>query len=267
MTSLTDVPRSIALSEGEWLTVDDMALRVRVSPRRRRFALTVETDAQVTLRAPEGRPRADAENFVRAHRKWLLAKTEVRERTRPYSPAKRLVEGETFRYLGRTYRLTLSADMPLGGRVRLVAGRLVMAEDQARDAPCGRAALIDWYSRAGGSWAAGRLQPWAARMGVAEPGLDVRDLGDRWGTYRPASNGSGDHGSMSLAWPLFQLPMHLVDYVIAHELAHVRIAGHGPDFWRLLASALPEWRERRAELDELGRRMWMGEVAPVTQAR
>jgi predicted metal-dependent hydrolase len=105
----------------------------------------------------------------------------------------------------------------------------------------------------------GRLQPWAARMSVPEPILSVRDLDRRWGQYTPGV--SGDRGRMSLGWQLFQLPMHLVDYVVAHELAHVSVAGHRTEFWRLLSSALPEAEERRAELDELGRRVWMGDIA------
>lgn len=252
------VPRKTP-AEGGRLTVDGLELRVRVSARRKRFALTVEPDAGLTLHMPEGRPVADAEGFVRAHRSWLVDKAGVRERTRPLNPPKRLIDGEVFRYLGRTYRLAISPDAPAEGRVRLVAGRLVVSEEQAEDPDRGRAALVDWYCRSGRAWTAGRLQPWAARMGVAEPELEVRDLGQRWGMYRP---GEGDRGPgrMSLGWPLFQLPMHLVDYVSAHELAHVRVPGHRANFWRLLGQALPEYEERRVELDELGRRMWMGEI-------
>ncbi|WP_367124582.1 M48 family metallopeptidase [Streptomyces phytohabitans] len=241
------------------LTVDGLELRVRVSARRKRFALTVESDADLTLHVPEGRPAADAEEFVRAHRSWLVTKVEVRERTRPLNPPKRLIDGETFRYLGRTYRLAISSDAPADGRVRLVAGRLVVSEEQAQDPSRGRAALVDWYCRAGRTWAAGRLQPWAARMGVTEPELEVYDLGRRWGSYRPGEDGRGP-GRMSLGWPLFQLPMHVVDYVVAHELAHVRVPGHRANFWRMLGQALPEYEQRRDELDELGRRMWMGEL-------
>jgi hypothetical protein len=54
--------------------------------------------------------------------------------------------------------------------------------------------------------------------------------------------------------------VHLIDYVIAHELAHVKVSGHREDFWRLLRTALPEYEERRADLDELGRRLWMGDI-------
>lgn len=259
MTARTDDRIAAALAEGEQLTVDGMALRVRVSARRKRFALTVEADAGLTLHAPEGRPAQDGERFVREHRAWLVAKVGVRERTRPLNPAKRLIEGEVFRYLGRTYRLAVTADPLSDSRVRLIAGRLVMGRRQAEDPIRGRAALVDWYCRAGHAWAAGRLQPWAARMSVPQPAVDVCDLGRRWGVYQPGREKPG-RGRMSLGWPLFQLPMHLVDYVIAHELAHVRIPGHRADYWRLLKSALPEYEDRRAELDELGRRIWMGDV-------
>ncbi|MEU9338406.1 SprT family zinc-dependent metalloprotease [Streptomyces sp. NPDC048290] len=262
MTVLVDDRVSLAcegLAEGDLLAVDGLELRVRVSARRKRFALTVEPDAGLTVHVPEGRPAADAEDFVRAHRAWLVEKVGFSERIRPLNPPKRLVDGESFRYLGRTYRLAVSADAPADVRVRLVAGRLVVSQEQADDPDRGRGALINWYCRAGHAWTRGRLQPWAARMGVAEPEVEVRDLGRRWGTYRPEEGGHGP-GRMSLGWPLFQLPMHLVDYVVAHELAHVRVPGHRADFWRLLSSALPEFEERRAELDELGRRMWMGEI-------
>ncbi|MEV0923993.1 SprT family zinc-dependent metalloprotease [Streptomyces spongiicola] len=249
----------IALAEGDRLAVDGLELDVRVSARRKRFALTVESDAAVTLHAPQGRAAADALAFVRAHRAWVVAKTAQRERTRPLNPPKRLVEGEVFRYLGRTYRLAVDAERPENAAVRLVAGCLLLSREQSENPALGRSALVAWYCRAGREWAAGRLQPWAARMGVAEPALDVSDLGGRWGSYRPPGGGAGA-GRMSLGWPLFQLPMHLVDYVVAHELAHVRVSGHGADFWRLLGRALPEYEERRTELDELGRRMWMGDL-------
>jgi predicted metal-dependent hydrolase len=134
-----------------------------------------------------------------------------------------------------------------------------MSHELAEDAARGRVALVDWYCRAGHAWVAGRLQPWAARMSVPEPVVDVRDLGSRWGTYHPEEEGRGP-GRMSLGWPLFQLPMHLIDYVIAHELAHARAPGHDARFWQLVRQALPEYRERRMELDDLGRRMWMGDI-------
>ncbi|MEZ7003492.1 M48 family metallopeptidase [Streptomyces sp. AD55] len=59
---------------------------------------------------------------------------------------------------------------------------------------------------------------------------------------------------------LFRRPRHPIGYVVSHEPAHVKVSGHREDFWRLLRTALPEYEERRADLDELGRRLWTGDV-------
>ncbi|MGN9915827.1 M48 family metallopeptidase [Micromonospora palomenae] len=232
---------------------------MRVSARRRRFALTVEADAGLTLHAPAGRSALEAEDFVRKHRDWAVSKVAVREANLAVHPSKRLREGEVFRYLGRTYRLAITDGPPATDKIRLVAGRLLMSREQASHPNSGRGAVIDWYCRAGYSWVLERLQPWAARMSVPAPRLEVCSLDRRWGRYSPEEDDG--RGRMSLGWQLFQLPMHLVDYVVAHELAHVRVAGHRAEFWRLLKSALPEFEERRSELDELGRRIWMGDIA------
>ncbi|MFI1419246.1 YgjP-like metallopeptidase domain-containing protein [Streptomyces sp. NPDC020731] len=141
--------------------------------------------------------------------------------------------------------------------IRLVARRLRVDCSIAGDPAGVRRAPAGWYPRAGQRWTRGRLQPWAARMDNPEPEIRVRDLGHRWGSYRA---GPGN-GVVSLYWATFQLPIHPVDYVIAHELAHVRVSGHGPDCWRLLGRALPECRQVKAELDEPGRRVWMGDLA------
>ncbi|MFD8450797.1 MULTISPECIES: M48 family metallopeptidase [Streptomyces] len=226
-----------------------------VSARRRRLGLTVERDGSLTLRVPPGCDAERAEAFLREGETWLADKLRLRAEHPPAHPVRAFREGETFSYLGRAYRLRVAEDAEPG--VRMVAGRLVISERLARDLVATRRALIAWYRTRGESWARGRVQPWAARMEVREPDIAVRDVGNRWGTYRP---GDGARGTMALHWALFQLPAHLVDYVIAHELAHIKVSGHGADYWALLRQAIPECEERKEELDDLGRRLWLGQV-------
>ncbi|WP_430479028.1 M48 family metallopeptidase [Streptomyces sp. P11-1] len=248
-------------TEGDALVVDGRELRVRVSVRRRRLGLTVERDRSLTLHVPKGCEVRRAEDFVRSSADWIDAKTRLSEQRRQLHPTRSLKNGEIHRYLGRDYRLLIVDDGSAGTpvpAVRLVAGRLRLDRAAAADPELARRALADWYIHAGQRWMRGRLQPWAARMDVPEPAVQVRDLGHRWGSYRA---GAGDNGVVSLHWAVFQLPIHLVDYVVAHELAHVRVAGHGPEYWRLLGRALPECRRLKTELDELGRRVWMGDLA------
>jgi predicted metal-dependent hydrolase len=237
------------------IVVAGREFRVVVSERRRRLGLTVERDGSLVLRVPRGCDAERAESFLREGETWLADKLRRRGDHPPAHPERGFREGETFAYLGRAYRLQLSDEERAA--VRLVAGRLVIGKGIVRDPSAARRALIGWYRRNGERWAQGRLQPWAARMEVREPDVVVRDVGGRWGTYRP---GVGACGTMALHWALFQLPAHLVDYVIAHELAHIRVPGHGADYWSLLRQALPECEERKAELDGLGRRLWLGNI-------
>ncbi|MCX5410621.1 M48 family metallopeptidase [Streptomyces sp. NBC_00059] len=251
----TRLSTSSLVVDGQELTVDGRVLCVRVSTRRSKLGLTVERDGSLILRAPGACETARAETFVRDSRRWIDDKLRLRDELRPVHPVRSFTDGETYRYLGREYRLLL-VDEP-GEPVRLSAGRLRLDKATATDVEAARRAVTGWYQRAGTKWAEGRLQPWAARMDVSEPEVTVRDVGRRWGTYR---TGGTQGGEMALHWAVFQLPSPLVNYVIAHELAHIRVAGHGPDYWRLLRRAIPECGQLKAELDEMGRRVWLGDV-------
>lgn len=245
------------LSDGQVLVADGRVLRVRLSARRSKLGLTVERDGSLTLRAPSECESERASTFVRAGREWIDSKLRLRDQLRPVHPTRTFTDGETYRYLGREYRL-LVVDEP-GAPVRLSAGRLRMDRTTAADVRTAHRAVTSWYRKVGLNWAQGRLQPWAARMDVAEPAVTVRDVGRRWGTYRAGDDAAGG-GRMALHWAVFQLPAQLVDYVIAHELAHIRVAGHGSEYWRLLRRAIPECERLKKELDEMGRRVWLGDV-------
>ncbi|QMU73063.1 M48 family metallopeptidase [Streptacidiphilus sp. P02-A3a] len=250
------VPSESALVDGHPIAFDGLELIVRLSPRRTRLGLTLERDGSILLRVPPGCGLDRAEAFVRGNRPWIESKSRLREDRAPAQAVRDLSEGEIHRYLGREYRLHLvdESDAP----TRLTGGRLQLSRAVAADPVLARAALAAWYCQAGRRWATNRVQPWAARMEVPELPIEVRDVGRRWGTYRSAPSGPG---RIALHWAAFQLPTRLVDYVIAHELAHVRIAGHGTAYWRLLAQALPECVSLKQELDEMGRRVWLGDLA------
>lgn len=248
------------LRDDQALTVGDLTVTVRVSGRRTRLGLTVERDRTLRVHVPEGCSVDRAEEFIRESRRWIEEKLSLASAKRALTPVRRMKDGEIFRYLARDYRLRLTVDSAASGSpVRLVGGDLLVDRGAAPTATDRAKAVRDWYARVGRRWAAGRTQPWADRMDVPEPPLEVRDIGRRWGAYRRATRAC-PAGRVSLHWSVFQLPPPLIDYVIAHELAHIKVSGHGPDYWRLLSRAIPECRERKAELDELGRSLWLGDI-------
>jgi len=85
----------------------------------------------------------------------------------------------------------------------------------------------------------------AAALGVSYRRIEIRDQRTRWGSCSPS-------GTLSFNWRLVLAPFDVLDYVVVHEVCHLREPNHSPRFWRLVADRRPGWREQRAWLREHG---------------
>jgi predicted metal-dependent hydrolase len=226
----------------ESLTVDDLTFEVRRSPRRRTVEITLDRGGALIISAPPDTDETLLADFVREKRFWLYTKmAEKASHQRPLE-AKELVSGEGFPYLGRSYRLLLvdEQDVPL----KLEAGRFKLLRPLAAE---GREPFVRWYTEHARHWLRQRVKAWAARMGVEPEGVEVRDLGFRWGSCSQA-------GNLNFHWATILLPPSIVDYVIVHELAHLVEPNHTPEFWLRVGRALPEYEQRKVWLAEHGGR-------------
>jgi predicted metal-dependent hydrolase len=111
--------------------------------------------------------------------------------------------------------------------------------------------MIRWYRSRALAWLPRRIQPWAERMSLRPGELNVRDLGHRWGSL-----GRGER--LNLHWATMQLPVGLIDYVIVHELAHIREPRHTRDFWAIVQCAIPDYETRKNRLATIGATLWLG---------
>ena len=126
----------------------------------------------------------------------------------PASPAKDFVTGEGFDYLGRHYRLQLTADPP-DAMVKLARGRLRMSRTVAERGE-GKGAMVGWYRQRARCWLPRRITAWAGRMSLHPGELDIRDLGYRWGSL-------GKNDRLNIHWAAMQLPVSLLeaDFVVS----------------------------------------------------
>ncbi|MEX1364814.1 MAG: SprT family zinc-dependent metalloprotease, partial [Nannocystaceae bacterium] len=220
------------------LTVDDLRLEVRWSSRRRTVQLTVDRGGELILTAPTGTPMPRLERFVRDKRFWLLTKLAEKQSLRPPTAPRELVSGESFHYLGRSHRLELvrSQSRPL----RLHHGRFeLLRSERSR----GREHFVAWYTDHALRWLGPRVDGFAPRMQVEPAGVEVRDLGFRWGSC-------GRRGVLNFHWATISLPPRIVEYVIVHELAHLHELHHTPEFWRRVERVLPDYERRKTWLAE-----------------
>jgi predicted metal-dependent hydrolase len=222
------------------LAVDDLSLDVRWSARRKTLELVVERDGSVTARAPEGTDVVVIEAYVREKRAWLYRKLAEKSALHASVAAKEYVSGEGFAYLGRNYRLLLvdEQDIPLkleGGRFKL----------RRADAGEGRRHFVEWYSRHARAWLLRRVRLYAPRLGVAPNGVEIRDLGHRWGSCSKS-------GTLNFHWATILLPASVIDYVLVHELGHLGEPHHTPAFWLKMERTMPDFQHRKRWLAEHG---------------
>ena len=244
MTAATAI--AAPLHDLETLVVGDLALEVAPPSDRKTIEIVVERDASLVLKAPPTATIDRAEQFVLAKRPWIYRKLADKDALTGPPVVKQFVEGEGFAYLGRSYRLTLTTEIAGPGGIRLERGRFHLLATQAHE---GATHMRRWYTETGGQWLRRRLRPWAARLGEEEVAVEVRDLGYRWGSARP-TNGPQ---SINIHWATLQLPPSLIDYVLAHELAHLRELNHTPDFWQTVTRLMPTHEHQRAALSTTAR--------------
>ena len=239
---------ALALHDLPELVVGELVFKVAPPRQGKTIEIIVERDASLVLKAPPAVTIERATRFVAAKRQWVYRKLVEKDALTGPPVVKKFVEGEGFAYLGRSYRLTLT---PEGTGVRLDRGRFHLPADQADQ---GAAAMRRWYTQVGSKWLRKRTRPWAARLGEPSVSVEVRDLGFRWGSARPQTGPQ----RINIHWATLQLPPSLIDYVLVHELAHLREANHNPDFWSIVARLMPGYQLGKSALASIGRSVWLG---------
>lgn len=228
----------------ETVTVgDDLTFDVRRSKRRSTLGITVNRDGSLVLALPEDCPLEEGRAFAEEKQFWIYTKLARRKLLRRPTRSKRYVEGEGHYYLGRSYRLRLVDDAgPDVPPLRLYQGRWRLRTDERESA---EAHFQAWYVSHGQRYMEERVEQQSNRLEVAPTGVRVRPLGYRWGSCSP-------DGALNFHWRTVLLPVHLIDYVVVHEMAHLHEPNHDDAFWKRVERAMPDYEQRKRELDEEG---------------
>jgi predicted metal-dependent hydrolase len=228
-------PRSIRLGERN---IDFLLKR---SPRRRRAVLTVDEQG-LTVSVPWRTSDRYIARFLLDSAAWVLGKLADWESRRP--EARRWRHGELIDFLGRQLRLEVVADrIPLAqlrdGDILAISLPDPDSEQEVRTA------LIKWYRRHAQTHFRGRVEHYSGRLGIEAPRVFISNAQTRWGSCNA-------NREVRLNWRLIQAPSSIVDYVVAHELAHLKEMNHSARFWRVVERMCPDYLAARTELDAIG---------------
>lgn len=228
----------------------NIAYTILRTNRRKTVAITVRPDMSVSVAAPKGTRRTLIAKMVCDKAEWIVQQKERMRRNGRYVP-KECVSGESFRYLGRQYQLKVrrQPNIPANVRATMVRGCLVVSVSRRWSAKRRRvavqSALVRWYRERAVQQVQSTVARYATRLGVTVKGVEVREMKTRWG-----SGGTGSR--IRFNWRIVMAPKRLLEYVVAHELCHVKHHNHTREFWRLLGRLMPDFDQRRGELERLG---------------
>jgi predicted metal-dependent hydrolase len=209
-------------------------VHLKRSVRTRRFSLRVSRlDGKVTLSIPARAREAEALAFLRGQEGWLRATLDAM----PESAVMSVGMGAQVMVEGRL--LTLCPGT--GRAIRVEADRLLIPGDPAqagvRLAAWLKVLARDRLARASGHY--------ADLLGRTYSRLTLRDTRSRWGSCSP-------EGALMYSWRLIMAPPAVLDYVAAHEAAHLVELNHSPAYWAVVSGIFPGWRSERAWLQEHG---------------
>ena len=216
-----------------------------VRSQRSTIDIIIERDGSVLVRAPEWADDDQVANIVESKHYWIYRELAERRDLNATRVLREYKNGESFLYLGRNYRLTLTSDQdePL----QLKNGRFALRRDLVEQGEIAVAKTVfrDFYVAKGLQRLRGRVAYYAPKVGVESVGVEVRELGHRWASCSSA-------GKLSFHWKCMMAPQTVIDYIVLHELCHIHHRDHTDAFWNEVDKVMPDFLERKEWLRRNG---------------
>ncbi len=208
--------------------------------------LFIKPDMTIMVTANHRVPLDFIMNFVEEKAKWIVKNVQFFEGVQPeIQREKEFVSGESFKYLGKQYRLRVFESTTEDVKYFRGFIHLYVKDTQDRNR---KAKLYDNWLRTRAEIIFGqsldRMYPYIQKYDVPKPQLTIRTMKARWGSFLNSSN------TVLLNFDLIKAPKYCIDYVVLHELIHMLYKNHDSEFYNFLSVIMPDWKQRKTILDE-----------------
>jgi predicted metal-dependent hydrolase len=216
-----------------------------VHAQRKHICIIVYPDKSVEVRAPENRSIEYVLSRVKKRAPWIIRQVNYFDRFHPLPIERKYVSGETHYYLGRQYRLKVIENKI--NAIKLLGKYFHVQVPEKDDSKKIEALMKTWYrshARTIFTHHLSKCYGSAKSLGVAYPKLVIRQMKKRWGSCTKA-------GDIILNVELIKAPIYCIDYVIMHELCHLKIHNHDKGYFKLLSKYMPDWLRRKERLERV----------------
>jgi len=211
-----------------------------VRSKRKTLSLIVETDGTLTVRAPLRMKEADIRRFIEVKSNWIKRK-QANVQKEAGAP-RQYADGETFLYLGKEVPLRLVRD----GKPALVMDGVFKLAKSAQ--PRAESVFKDWYKKQARTVLTERVEFYARKYGFKTERIRISSARTRWGSCSAKK-------TLSFTWRLVMAPLEVIDYVVVHELCHLKELNHSKTFWAQVESILADHKAYRKWLKQYGTKL------------
>lgn len=208
---------------------------------RKRLTLTVYPDKRIVARIPYGFPNRKLEEYFNKKTRWLIKHLDHFEQ-HPPEPDKLFIDGETHKYLGKEHSLKLEEGST---KIFLLENSLILHVKDINDTDVKKKALDTWYRKEAIKVLTPLFEEWIQKLSylkLPKTSLRFYKMRRRWGSC------SSKH-VITLNTELVKQNPDLIDYVIVHEICHLKVPAHNKEFYALVGSVMPDWKKRRNTLN------------------
>lgn len=234
------------------LTYGGEHIRVSLLTRSRpgtTLRIKVHPDLTVQAVVPDGTSDADLDRALQQKTRWIWQKLRDFRLIQEHATPREYVSGESHFYLGRRHLLKVHHQPDTPETVRMLRGRLEVAIQERHALRIQKLLELWYFARAQNVFQArlAALLP-SALWVTTSPTLKLQVMRTQWGNCSPG-------GTITLNPHLVKAPRDCIDYVILHELCHLKEHNHGPEFWSLLERVMPDWVRHKTKLDTMAELM------------
>jgi predicted metal-dependent hydrolase len=208
----------------------------RSRKRRKTISLQISDKSELVIAAPHFTPISEIKRFVQEKQNWIHQAIQKNKEELIKNKAKEYISGERFYYLGESF--PLEAFFEQNEREGLVFwdNRFYLNAPDVEAKK--RKYFIKWYKSKAREYFAERVKFYSRELNLRAKSVRVTSAGKCWGSCSGKDN-------LSFSFRLIMAPPHVIDYVIVHELMHIKEKNHSSRFWHLMESAMPQYKLHR----------------------
>lgn len=225
------------------MKLDNVDINIETTNRRKTISIFIERDGSVRVLAPSTASQEKIENAVRSKEYLIFSKLAKWKELNQGKVKRQFVNGQSFLYLGKNYRLSIvqDQDVPLkisSGFIKLHKKYLNKAENVFKS----------FYKEKAITKIKERLELIVEKFDDKPNSIKVLELKNRWASWSPNHN-------LQFHWKCAMAPVPVLDYIITHELVHLKYPNHSPAFWNELDKKMPNYKKYEDWLKQNGVKM------------